>query len=200
MKNKGFWAILWLSVGVLIFCFLAPAVTSAGEKEDKKAAARIEKTEKNAARLAEQQIKWKAQFALSCPLGGAENVFIHPALGREFAYWKMGGVGGFLLRRYAMVHRAKNPYTNMTLDITTAGERAVSNMCPGGSITLVQSMPPFVSGYEMRVVWTAEGVVDGRLAFGDSSPGTLYQGYYNSEAVANRPPWVMNLNRVDQKF
>jgi len=148
----------------------------------------------------EEQKKWKEQFALSCPYGGEDNVVIHPALGREFSHWRRGGVAGILMRRYVMVHRGKNPYVNMTLDITNGGERVISCMCPGGSITLVQSMPPFVGGYYMRVVWTAEGIVEGRLAYGDSSPGVLYQGYYNSEAIAKRTSWVMNLTRVDREF
>ena len=146
-----------------------------------------------------EQAKRKAEFGLSCPLGGYENVIIHSALGNQFLYWRGGGKYKVMFRRYVMVLGAKNPYTNMTLNITSGSEPAVSNMCPGGSITLVQSMAPFDGDYK-RVIWTAEGVVDGRLAYGYSSTGTLQQGWMNSEATAHRAPWVMSLKRVDKKF
>ncbi len=199
-----------------VFCFAEKKTEAQKHEErmsklqrklDKERTERARKTEEmviksqiSSERYEAEQPRLKAIFALECPIGGEEQVIIHSALGPEFTYWRGGGAVGFLFRRYVMVHRAKNPYTNMTLNITTAGERVVSNMCPGGSITLVQSMPPFEGGYYKRVIWTAEGMVNGRLAYGYSSPGVLYQGWFNAEAVANRPPWVMNLDRVDRVF
>ena len=174
------------------------------EKERAKRAERAEETgiknQISRERSVSEQAQRKAEFGLSCPLGGYDRVVIQPALGNQFIYWRGGGATGVLFRRYVMVLRAKNPYTNMTVNITTASEPAVSNMCPGGIITLVQSMAPFDGGYYKRVIWTAEGMVDGRLAYGYSESGTLQQGWYNSEATANRSPWLMNLNRVDKKF
>ena len=178
------------------------------QKLEKVRMARLQRAEENHVngqiyheRSIEEQRTLKRAFFLNCSTEeDYDKVVIHPALAREFEHWNGGGVKGLLLRRYVMVHRAKNPFTNMAPNITTAGELAVSNMCPGGSITLVQSMPPLYGGYEMRVIWTAEGKVDGRLAYGYSTPGTLYEGWFNAEVVANRPPWVMNLNRVDKQF
>jgi hypothetical protein len=207
---------LFLAI-LLAFATIGQAETSAEkhqkkidklqQKLEKERAKRAERAEENQIkgqifreRSTEEQPRLKAMFALSCPLGGYDDVVIRPALAREFEYWNNRSIRQFLFHRYTMVHRAKNPYTNMTINITNGGEKVVSNMCPGGSITLVQSMPPFNGGYYMHVVWTAEGIVNGRLAYGDSSPGTLYQGYFNAEAIAKRPTWVMNLARVDRKF
>jgi hypothetical protein len=55
------------------------------------------------------------------------------------------------------------------------------------------------SSYE-TVFWTAEGTLDGRIAYGDNPPIQLYsyQGLY--ERKRKPPPWVMNLNRIDKKF
>jgi hypothetical protein len=190
MRNKSLLTFL-----VLIISFAGGVMSGWAKKPPSP-----EKIAKINRKWAEDQAKYKLRLGLSCPLGGAENVVIYPELGRQFEYWNGGGVKGFMLRRYVMVHRAKNPYTNMTLDITNGGEKVIENLCPGGSITLVQSMAPIVDGWERRVQWTAEGIVDGRLAYGDSSPGVLYQGWYNHEATAMRPTWVMDLNRVDKKF
>lgn len=202
----------------IAFAMIGQAETSV-QKHERKLAKLQQKLEKErterAFKAEENQIKGqisrernedaqpdlKAALGLSCSTTEDYNrVVIEPVLASELEHWNGGGVKGLLFRRYVMVHRAKNPYTNMTVNITTAGELAVANMCPGGSITLVQSMPPLYGGYQMRVIWTAEGVVDGRLAYGYNTPGTLYEGWFNSESVANRPPWVMNLSRVDKKF
>lgn len=146
------------------------------------------------------QATWKKEFTLSCPLGGEEEVIIHDHLGSQLSYWRGGGAQKILMRRVVMVNRAKNPYTNLTLNIYGDGQRIVSNMCPGGSITLVSSIPPVVGGRSKRVIWTAEGVIDGRLAYGESRTGQIWQGWARWEVQMNRPSWVMNLNRVDKEF
>lgn len=179
---------------------VAPGMTAADIKAAEDEAVRELASSERTAQLAALQARAKERFALSCPMGGEADVIIHPALANEYNFWRRGGVSGVLLRRYVMVHRANNPYTNLTLNITNGGQRVVSNLCPGGSITLVQSMPPFTGGDYLRVTWTAEGRVNGRLAYADSSPGTLYHGWYNSEAEARRPTWVINLDRVDRQF
>lgn len=171
---------------------------------------REERRKKNEKRVLEAQIRnerflaaqpqIKAQFGLSCPVGGYDATFIHSALAGQYLYWKGGGSMKVIFRRVVMVHRAKNPYENMTLDIYGGGEKIVSNMCPGGSITLVASIPPVVGGNSRQVIWTAEGVINGRLAYGESSPGSIWGAGYNYEVQMNRPSWVMNLDRVDKKF
>ncbi|MFH1720109.1 MAG: hypothetical protein ABH856_00665, partial [Patescibacteria group bacterium] len=203
MKKLLFLTLLVVFVGgcakrTIVYVPVSLGASKAEVEAAEKVAVQEAKRVEDNARMVEKQTRWKAQAGLSCPFGGYDEVVIHPALGNEFKHWNGGGVAGFLIRRYVMVHRAKNPYTNMTLDITNGGEPAVSRMCPGGSITLVQSMPPFNGGYYLRVIWTAEGIVGEKLAYGDSSPGTLYQGWYNMEAVAKRPTWIMNLERVDR--
>jgi hypothetical protein len=199
-----------------------PVTPGMSEKEIKaadKAAVQKSKQEEAVANFWSNQDLWKSQLALSCPLDDIDrtqykNVVIYLELAHQYRAWRGTGVMGVLYNRYVMVHRAKNPYTNMVLDITNGGQPVVKSMCPGGSITLVQSMPAFPGGgvptglftfgnggyNSLRVTWTAEGIVDGRLAYGDSSPGTLYQGWYNTEAVAMRPTWIMDLNRVDKQF
>lgn len=167
------------------------------EEQRAKAAQKAAETREN---WAKQQARWKQQFALSCPMGGYDKVIIHPALGSQYLYWKGGGSMKVIFRRYVMVHRVKNPYTNIAPDITNGGERVISGLCPGGSITLVASIPPITGGRSMNVIWTAEGIVDGRLAYDESSPGHIWQGGYNWEAQMNRPSWVIRLNRVDRRF
>lgn len=177
------------------------------EKEATRQAVAEKKTEEAAARAvreiarrARQQAEWKQEFALSCPYGGYERVIIHPHLGRQYTYWRGGGAMKIIFRRVVMVHRAQNPYTNITLNIFGDGQKIVSNMCPGGSLTLVSSMEPIVGGVTKQVIWTVEGEVDGRLAHGESSPGMIWQGWNWWEPLMNRPSWVMRLNRIDQTF
>lgn len=159
------------------------------EKAEAKEKAQLEKAEAN-------QKKWKAMASLSCPMGGYDEVFIHPDFGRELGRWNGSGFTGFIGHRYSMVIRATNPYTNMELQIANNGNLAVSRMCPGGSISLAQSAP---SGNSYaRVIWTAEGIINGRVAHGYYYPGDVINGGW--EGVANRSPWVMRLDRIDQEF
>ncbi|NLE07243.1 MAG: hypothetical protein GX627_01340 [Parcubacteria group bacterium] len=189
MGKKSLSVILWLFFFAFLAVFSALGQETKAEKAERKA---IEKAEK----IFRQQEKWKIQAGLSCPLGGYEEVFIHPSFGRQLLYWNGAGVHGFFASRYVFVIEAKNPYSNLTLEIKRGGEKAVENMCPGGSIALVDSAP-FGSRYK-RVVWTAQGVVEGRMAFGYSNPGSVYVG--GREGVRVSYPWLMTLDRVDVEF
>lgn len=147
-----------------------------------------------------EQPELREKFNLSCPFGGEENVIIHDALRREYIYWRGGGAMKVIMRRPVYVHRVKNGYDNLTVNITNGGERVVSNLCPGGSITLAQSLSPIVGGWQRQVVWTAEAMVDGRLAYDESSPGSLNQWDAQWEPQKNRFTWVIRFSRVDQSF
>ena len=181
------------------------------QKAQEKANERLEKQRiqgiVNTIGIKSYQPEWKSKLGLLCPDGGKDDVVVQPALGRQLEAW-IGG-GGFVMNvlssRYVMLNRVKNPYHNLRLNITNGAQVVVTDMCPGGSITLVQSMPflpSMLSGSNtsLRVIWTAEGEKDGRMAYGEISPGTLYSGTYNWEAVAKRPTWIMNLDRVDKNF
>lgn len=146
------------------------------------------------------QPKWKGQFELSCPLGGYDDVIITYALADQFTYWRGGGAMKTFMARPRLVRIAKNPYTNITLNITSGGRKIVENLCPGGSITLVDTLSPVVGGMQKRIVWTAEGVIDGRLAYGYFIGEDLSLWDTQWEPQKNRPPWVMNLDRVDKEF
>ncbi len=177
------------------------------EKEATRQAVAEKKMEEHASkavrqivRRATQQNEWKQEFALSCPYGGYERVIIHPHLGDQFTYWRGGGAQKILMRRVVMVHRAMNPYTNLPCTLLEGGQLAVSNMCPGGSITLVSSIPPVVGGRARQVIWTAEAMIEGRLAHSESSPGMIWQGDMWWEVQMNRPSWIIEFTRVDKEF
>lgn len=185
---------------ILVHVPVTPGMSQKEIKAAEKEAVAEEKRVQESARWMKEQTRWKQQFVLSCPLGGYDKVIVHPALGSQYLYWKGGGSMKVIFRRYVMVHRVKNPYTNIAPDITNGGEKVISGLCPGGSITLVASIPPITGGRSMQVIWTAEGIVDGRLAYDESSPGYIWQGGYNWETQMNRHSWVIRLDRVDRRF
>ncbi len=179
----------------------AKAADKASRKEIKRA--------KEAAEAAAQQILWKDRFNLKCPGGpdDYEKVVIEKALGKEFPFWHGSGVLGVIFKRYTMVHRVKNRHTNVTPDITNGADPVVTNLCKGGSVTLVESMENLSGGYYKRVIWTAEGDIDDdhdgvydRIGFDESSPGILRRGWHNSEEEAKRPTWVINFTDITSEF
>jgi hypothetical protein len=210
MKNKScFWVFMLVLVSILLggcvktqYVVMTPDTIrdKAARERAKESFEAHQKASKKHLRWVQNQTEWKRDFALSCPFGGEGEVVIHDHLGSQLTYWRGGGAQKILMRRVVMLNRAKNPYSNLTVNIYGDGQRVVSNMCPGGSITLVSSIPPVVGGQSKRVIWTAEGVIDGRLAYGESRTGQIWQGWARWEVQMNRPSWVMNLNRVDKEF
>lgn len=190
---KKYFLLFLLMIGISVPLYSG---TKEQKKEEKKEEERKKKEEKKIQKTRANQERWKALASLSCPMGGYEEVFINPDFGRELGRWNGSGFTGFIGHRYTMVIRATNPYTNLELQISSNGNVAVSRMCPGGSISLAKSAP---SGNSYsRVIWTAEGFLEGRIAHGYYSPGDVINGGY--EAVAIRQPWVMRLDRIDQEF
>lgn len=202
MKKSFFLAILAVLIGLsgctktrYVLVTSGQINVNAAKEAALKEAKRLEQVEEGL----KQQDRWKVAFALDCPIGGYENVQIRPRLGKETLYWTGGGKYKIIFRRPILVHRAKNPYDNMTVNITDGEGYLVRNMCAGGTITLVKSME-FLGGQYLQVYWTAEGVVDGRIAYGDS-PSAQLSAYDSQYEPKKKPPsWIMNLGRVDRKF
>lgn len=187
---------------------MSKEATLKAEKEATRQAVAEKKTEEAAAkavreiaRRARQQAEWKQGFSLYCPLGGYERVVIEPHLGDQLTYWRGGGRYKFAFRRPVFVHRMHNPYDQVSPRILEGGILAVSNMCPGGSLTLVSSMNRFVDGNIKRVVWNAEGHLEGRLARDESSPGILWDGQTLFEPTRiNEWTWELNFKKTNKVF
>lgn len=153
-------------------------------------------------RLEERQPGWKGELSLVCPNNvGYDDVWISPDLGRDIPYMKYGSQKEIFARAVGVI-RVKNSYTNMTLNIFEDKNLVVRNLCPGGSITLTKSMDPNLFRYSSweRYHWIAEGMVDGRLAWGYITPMPLdaWQGLY--EKQKKDTPWLIKLDRVDREF
>lgn len=169
------------------------------EERQRKAEEKELENQISAERWEAEQPRLRAKAELNCPLGGYDKVIIHPFFATELFHWQGGGLIGFALRRYILMHRMHNSDDNVSPRIVGGGKTFVTNMCPGGFITLVRSMPPG-AGQELRVIWTAEGEVDGKIAFDESSPGVLFRGWSNWEAVAQKPTWTLDLTKTNRTF
>ena len=147
-----------------------------------------------------EQPTLRERFVLDCPVEeDKKKVLVHEALRREYIYWQGGGKFKIIFRRALYAHRIENPYTNIPIDIYNEGERVVSNLCPGGGITVVRSLE-FLSGQMMNVVWTVKATYEGKIGIATSSPGQLTTWDSWWEAPKNRAPWIARIPEINEKF
>jgi len=167
------------------------AETTAQETRDAEKRARVNQ------RWAEKQIQYKLRLGLSCPVGGYEAVEIHNRLGDQANYLGSAYAAKTIFAHPVYVLLATNAEPE-PVDLLDTQGTVVKNMCPGGSIMLAKSIPPFSPGY-VRIFWVANGInAQGQIGQDTSPAATVYNNSWRMRQDAN---WVIQLrNRTGGFF